>query len=117
MYRGHAAVILYLETYQHILWQQCDSLVGTIGFPQNFAMVVKELWSLRLHCLREKLVDQQPNPAIIFSSQPADADDEAHLPKSRLKSDALPTLKETLALLYLAAILLRLPVTIGHFHR
>ncbi|KAL9103995.1 MAG: hypothetical protein Q9163_001015 [Psora crenata] len=118
-YEGARALTLYLECYQLILWKQCYALVRTIGFPSRLESLVKDLWALRLQLLKGKVVAGESDGDTIFSSQPvSDANTQteggAYL-KGRGK--AMPTLIESLGICYLAAIMLRLPTSLGEMHR
>lgn len=82
--------------------------------------MVKDLWALRLHLLKEKI--SEPDSSDVFSSQPdteteveSTHDEQARGWKVRIKG--MPTLIQSLGICYLGAILLRLPVSLGDFHR
>lgn len=83
--------------------------------------MVKDSWALRLQLLKDK-VDATSGEDTVFSSQPASeaetGKDEEHLGRKwKVKGKAMPTLIETLGLLYLSLILLRLPISMGDIHR
>ncbi|KAL4789469.1 hypothetical protein BDV19DRAFT_374058 [Aspergillus venezuelensis] len=120
-YRGQQAHRLFLDTYQLILWKQCHALVNTRGFPPQFENIVRDLWALRLETYAKIIAsiggeDSQPE---FFSSQPAsareDTETEAFMPNSKLVK--WPRLIDTVALCYLGALLMRLPVSVGDFHQ
>ncbi|KAL4961299.1 TFIIB-type zinc finger domain-containing protein [Aspergillus stella-maris] len=120
-YRGRQAHRLFLDTYQLILWKQCHALVNNRGFPPQLENIVRDLWALRLETYAKTIAnigdeDSQPE---FFSSQPAsareDTETEAFMPNSKLVK--WPRLIDTVALCYLGALLMRLPVSVGDFHR
>ncbi|EBA27336.1 RNA polymerase I specific transcription initiation factor Rrn7, putative [Aspergillus fumigatus A1163] len=119
--------------YQLILWKQCHALVQGRGFPAElepscliivsnwlFQVVVRDLWALRLESLSERLRDpaEDDREPELFSSQPATTLDE---PEGAFKLSGRaaqwPRLIDTIGLCYLGCLLMRLPVTIGEFHR
>ena len=102
-----------------MLWKQCFSLINAIGFPPNLESSVKKLWSLRLTLLSDKVnTYNDASDEVLSSQQPSE---QATKPQVKVlakwETKYMPTLIETLALLYLSAIQLRLPVRIGDFHR
>jgi RNA polymerase I-specific transcription initiation factor RRN7 len=103
-----------------------------ISFEEGHALifvqkVVRDLWELRLRSLVDKFDDSQEedDATQLFSSQAptaaatTDAEDETDQETSLTarKPTDNPRLVETLGLCYLAALLLRLPVSIGDIHR
>ncbi|PKX89555.1 TFIIB-type zinc finger domain-containing protein [Aspergillus novofumigatus IBT 16806] len=106
--------------YQLILWKQCHALVQGRGFPAQLEVVVRDLWALRLESLSERLNDpaEDDREPELFSSQPAATLDE---PEGAFKLGGRgaqwPRLIDTIGLCYLGCLLMRLPVTIGEFHR
>lgn len=120
VYRGSQALELYLQCYQLVLWKQCYALIHTIGFPTEFEGVVKDLWALRLQTLKEKI--SEPDSSDVFSSQPesdgeAESTEDEKTREWKVQAKGLPTLIQSVGICYLGAILLRLPVTLGDFHR
>ncbi|KAI9375680.1 RNA polymerase I-specific transcription initiation factor Rrn7 [Aspergillus egyptiacus] len=120
-YRGKQAYRLFLHIYQLILWKQCHALVNDRGFPPQIENVIRDLWALRLETFAKKIADvegedSQPE---FFSSQPAsareDTDTDVFKPGSKLVR--WPRLIDTVALCYLGAILMRLPVSVADFHQ
>ncbi|THC99409.1 hypothetical protein EYZ11_001133 [Aspergillus tanneri] len=115
-YHGRQAYSLFLQVYQLILWKQCHALVQGRGFPALFENLVRDLWALRLETYSKKLKDlsediEEPE---FFSSQPATDVDEPEDFKSKTQ---WPRLIDSVALCYLGALLMRLPVGISDFHR
>ncbi|KAJ5142767.1 Ubiquitin supergroup [Penicillium bovifimosum] len=119
--RGRQAYTLFLQTYQLILWKQCHALVHELGFPEELEIVVRDLWALRLQDFTAKITDTEDDDydtePELFSSQPTDKDDSRDMgfkPDSRYIE--WPRLIDTIALCYLAASLMRLPVCVNDFH-
>lgn len=82
--------------------------------------MVKDLWALRLQLLKEKI--SQPDSSEVFSSQPGSEDDaesteDVKTREWKVQAKGMPTLIQSLGTCYLGAILLRLPVSLGDFHR
>ncbi|KAJ5183312.1 hypothetical protein N7492_000928 [Penicillium capsulatum] len=123
-YRGQPAYTLYLQAYQLILWKQCHALVQNHGFPEQFEGVVRDLWALRLQKFKLRIndttddEDDGDHAPELFSSQPSQTEesDDEHF-KSRSSVLKWPHLLDAVALCYLAAILMRLPVCVNDFHR
>lgn len=110
-----------MQAYQLILWKQCYVLINSIGLPAELEVVVKDLWSLRLQLLRQK-IDTGSNEPILYSSQetstPESGGQGNRKGKKRLpRSKAIPNLIDSLGTCYLGMILLRLPISLGHLHR
>ena len=110
---------MFLQAYQLILWKQCFALIHNINYPPQIESTVKEFWSLRLSLLSDKIDAHDIPTDSILSSQQAQTQEAKPQRKKQAKweSKYLPTLIETLALLYLSAIHIRLPVRIGDLHR
>jgi RNA polymerase I-specific transcription initiation factor RRN7 len=120
VYRGSQALELYLQSYQLVLWKQCYALIHTIGLPTELESVVKDLWALRLQLFREKI--SEPDSSVVFSSQPeteteSENQDDTKARQWKVQVKGMPTLIHSLGICYLGAILLRLPVSLGDFHR
>lgn len=112
---------LYLESYQLILRKQCKALIQTFDLPAELEQIVKDLWSLRLRLLANRL-DTASDEAAVFSSQAtSDAETASQSTRGRRErmssSKKIPTLIDSLGLCYLGMILLRLPISLGDFHR
>jgi RNA polymerase I-specific transcription initiation factor RRN7 len=94
-----------------------------LKLPQE---LVRDIWALRLHGLSARALEisDEDEGQMLFSSQPAtdtetEAENESRAQKSKSKKrgkDA-PGLVDTIGLCYLAALLLRLPVSLGDFHK
>ncbi|CAI7621081.1 unnamed protein product [Penicillium glandicola] len=120
--RGRPAYTLFLQIYQLILWKQCHVLVHDHGFPEEFEVVVRDLWALRLQDFEMRITDaaeddDDDTEPEQFSSQPAEKDESREMgfrPNSRYLE--WPRLIDSIALCYLAAFLMRLPVCVVDFH-
>lgn len=122
IYEGRQAVTLYVQCWQLVLRKQVSWLVGEKGMPFELETVVRDLWTLRIRNVRG--LGEDDGNALGFSStsggETEGEEDESGMEMSkRLKKIArdrgLPKLIESLALCYLAMLLLRLPITIGEF--
>ncbi|KAB8349740.1 hypothetical protein FH972_023755 [Carpinus fangiana] len=133
--QGREAIELFLQCYQLVLRKQVWWLVRERGFPPELESVTKDFWALKLQMLKHLLRD--PDQAMrLFtsrsssrassraSSQPystsgsSDYDSDLNEAQSHLRSKhrrarALPRLIDSLGIIYVAALLLRLPVSIG----
>ncbi|KAL3428383.1 hypothetical protein PVAG01_01892 [Phlyctema vagabunda] len=124
---GRDATDLYLRCYGLILWKQCHWLLTVKGLPEEFETIVRDLWGLRMKELRK-----EPEGKGGFSSlsgysstegETSDSEGTSMSLSSRRKGrkvkskERLPTLIETLALCYLAILLLRLPISLGDVFR
>ncbi|CDM26542.1 hypothetical protein DTO006G1_3297 [Penicillium roqueforti] len=119
--RGRPAYTLFLQTYQLILWKQCHALVHEHGFPEELELVVRDLWALRLQDFEARITDStdgddNDTESEVFSSQAAKDEprDMGFKPNSRYLE--WPRLIDSVALCYLAAFLMRLPVCVSDFH-
>ncbi|KAF7597094.1 Pol I core factor CF [Aspergillus hancockii] len=118
-YRGRQACSLFLQVYQLILWKQCHALVQDQGFPAQFEHVVRDLWALRLETYSDKINDSSEGDeeTEFFSSQPTTGQEDPNIIKFGGKHVQWPRLIDSVGLCYLGALIMRLPVSVGHFHR
>jgi len=120
VYRGAEALQLYLQAYQLILRKQCWVLVHALQLPAEIEVVVKDLWELRIQLLENRL-DTGADAEAVFGSQQQNHREEGNDHQARKKWEirgrATPSMLESLCLIYMAAIILRLPVSIGDLHR
>ena len=125
--RGQPGYFLFLICYQHILRLQCHALINIKGFPAEFERIVKELWALRLPLIHEKFGStQKPGNDVeggaasisqtLYSSQPQESESEGPTEVGHGRHRTLPKLLDTLGLLYLGAMLLRIPLGIADLH-
>lgn len=81
--------------------------------------VVRELWDLRLQTLSGRLDDplDSEGDSEVFSSQQETETETEESARFSGKSLKWPRLVDTIALCYVAALLMRLPITIGDMYR
>ncbi|KAH8700456.1 putative RNA polymerase I-specific transcription initiation factor Rrn7 [Talaromyces proteolyticus] len=120
-FTGRRGYRLFVQAYQLILWTQCHALIHEKGFPTDLERVVRDLWALRLQSLTakfdESLDADKDASSEVFSSQLPGAETPKENGSASHKLSDNPLLEETLGLCYLAASLLRLPVSIGDIYR
>jgi RNA polymerase I-specific transcription initiation factor RRN7 len=129
---GRKAEGLYMECYQLILWKQCSWLVNVKGFPKEFETVVRDLWGLRMRLLSENRDESDgsgsgvsevgySSMSEVESGSDATAGRSLWSGTSRKsvaeKKKKLPKLIEMLALLYLGALLMRCPTSLGEIFK
>ncbi|RDW93519.1 uncharacterized protein DSM5745_00841 [Aspergillus mulundensis] len=118
-FSGSDAYRLFLEIYQLILWKQCHALVNKRGFPPELEDLVRDLWALRLETYAEKIAERTDGQPKFFSSQAGSAAEDTGPETFKLGGKVVqwPRLIDTVALCYLASVLMRLPVSVMDFHR
>lgn len=96
-------------------------LVHTFQLPAKIEIVVKDLWELRVKLLENRLDTGADAEAVFSSQQQSDReernDHQARNKKWETRGKATPSVLESLCLIYMAASILRLPVSIGDLHR
>lgn len=123
---GLAGKSLYLEAIQLILRRQLLWLVREKGVREEIETVARDLWDLRIRGFGSILPDESSEGGELetFSSQPSSgsSEDEKKPVFSRRSWDPdrgsdwpIPRMVDTLALCYLACLLLRIPLRIGQF--
>ncbi|KAJ9666891.1 hypothetical protein H2201_003025 [Coniosporium apollinis] len=125
---GSAAFELYILCYQLILRKQVWFLVHSKGYPADLEKALHHLWSLRLRKLSPKLSTDadasSETHSQLFSSQ-SEAEtsdtDTSYNRRRRAKHEystaSMPRLIDTLALLYLSMLILRLPPSLADLLR
>jgi RNA polymerase I-specific transcription initiation factor RRN7 len=129
---GREATQLFLECYQLILWKQVKWLIDVKGLPSELETVVRDLWSVRLRSVKA-LADEETGIGSGgeggFSSQSdwdgtgTDTDGMesgggmSKRDRKTARHEGMPKLLDSMALCYLGTLLMRLPVTLGEFHR
>ncbi|KAF7719924.1 Uncharacterized protein PECH_005781 [Penicillium ucsense] len=121
-YRGRKAHTLFLQVCQLVLWKQCHALVHNHGFPEQFEAIVRDLWALRLQDFTLRINattdDEDDSDRELFSSQPeTDSSDDLGFKSHSGRYLTWPRLLDSLGLCYLAAVLMRLPVSVSDFCR
>jgi hypothetical protein len=138
---GNAAAELYLDCLQLILRKQISWLVTTKNLPLELETVIRDLWDLRvrnfhgLKLAREQDDDGETGAGsgsdgetMLFSSNTdGEMSSDGTIMSKRLMvrswttSDGqkwpLPTLLDTLALIYLGCLTMRQPLRLGDLHR
>ena len=132
---GLAGLTLYLQAYQLLLRRQCWALVHAKRLPAPLEALTKDLWSLWLPVLYAAIVSTvkkspneaaeaaaapAPTPAKQYSTQAASAsedEDGEGAQEHRKENRSCPTLVDALALCYMAAMLLRVPLSVGDLCR
>ncbi|KAF2220989.1 hypothetical protein BDZ85DRAFT_22548 [Elsinoe ampelina] len=111
----------YLTCFQLILWKQARSFIEAIEAPPELESIVRDLWTLRLNALSDRLAtteDSLDAGSQMFSSQDEGSNSENDRASRRTNKSEQSLLGVTdgLCLIYLAALLLRLPVLPVQFH-
>lgn len=120
VYRGSEALQLYLQAYQLILRKQCWTLIHTLGLPAELEVVVKDLWELRIQLLKDRLEKGADAEAVFSSQQQSETEggkDQQKRKKWEARGKETPSVLESLGLIYMAIVILRLPVSMGDLHR
>lgn len=132
VFSGREATQLFLQCYQLVLWKQVKWLIDVKGLPSELETVVRDLWSVRLRgvkSLGEEDVGAGGSEIVGFSSKSeweGTGTDTDGVESSRgagrgnrknARQEGIPRLIDSLALCYLGTLLMRLPVTLGEFHR
>lgn len=123
VYEGQQAVTLYVQCWQLVLRTQISWLIREQGLPIELETVARDLWALRIRNVRG-LGEESGDVAMSagFSSTSGgetDGEDDGiglqmdRRLKKLARDRGLPKLIESLAMCYMAILLLRLPVTSG----
>ncbi|KAJ5367648.1 hypothetical protein N7541_001589 [Penicillium brevicompactum] len=120
-FHGRPAWTLFLQIYQLILWKQSHSLVHDHGFPEELAIVVRDLWALRLPDFKLKITESNEDDGgdserEVFSSQAAQSDDSEVGFKPHSRYVEWPRLIDAAGLCYLAALIMRVPICVNDFY-
>ncbi|KAG9195278.1 hypothetical protein G6011_00399 [Alternaria panax] len=128
--KGPRALDLYLKCLQLILRHQLWYLVKDRGLPVELETVTRDLWSLRIAQLGDKIAshDQEASESHsqqqVFSTMDSEEDatdnEKGHLrdvkEKRNSRLSAVPNLNDCLILCYLGITTLRLPFTPGDIY-
>lgn len=111
---------LYLKSLQLILRHQLYYLIHKKHLPSEIEIVVQDLWSVRISQIVDKFDEenQEMHSSQGFGTETSDSETEAEHDSLSVKTrdkklKQNPTLIDCLALCYLGAVTLRLPVTPG----
>ncbi|KAI4639325.1 uncharacterized protein J4E78_010958 [Alternaria triticimaculans] len=126
IYKGARGFDLYLKCLQLILRHQLWFLVKDRGLPVELEAVTRDLWSLRIAQLGDRIASQDEESSEsqtqqLFSTMESEDDatdtEKGHLRdtkgKRSMRSAAAPNLNDCLVLCYLGILTLRLPFTPG----
>jgi RNA polymerase I-specific transcription initiation factor RRN7 len=127
IYKGPRGFDLYLKCLQTILQRQVWFLTKDRGLPIELEAVTRDLWSLRIAQLGDRIASQDEESSESHSQQQVfstmDSEDDAtdnekgHLRdtkgKRSMRLSAAPNLNDCLVLCYLGILTLRLPFTPG----
>lgn len=130
IYKGPRAFDLYLKCLQLILRHQLWYLTKDRGLPTELEAVTRDLWSLRIAQLGDRIASHDEESSEfqsqqqVFSTMESEDDatdnEKGHLRDTRekrnLKLSAAPNLNDCLVLCYLGITTLRLPFTPGDIY-
>lgn len=112
---------------QLVLRKQVYWLIHSIGLPDGLEQLTKDLWALRLQKVQSRVAYESETEAPasqVFSSQSESGATSASRStrRSRRKGkerlqEGSPSLLETLAVCYVALLLLHIPVTVHDIHK
>lgn len=123
IYRGAKAYRLYLQAWQHILWKQVHVFChGDIKLPTELWTVVKDVWTLMV----SRSVSRFETPSIETGNLVTethdievarDTDTTLDTTTDGVRSQILtPKLLDTISLIYIACVLLHLPLSVHKLH-
>ncbi|KAK5689108.1 hypothetical protein LTR17_026511 [Elasticomyces elasticus] len=123
-FSGARAFEHYLLCLQLVLRKQLRWLIETRKLPEELEILVRDLWTLRLQRLRNRVsydseteTDTQSHHFSSQSDGETSASEAKHDRKrTRTKIDGTPNLMDTIALCYMGALLLREPLTIADLY-
>ncbi|KFX90695.1 hypothetical protein V490_06322 [Pseudogymnoascus sp. VKM F-3557] len=127
VYDGIEAIKLYAQCWQVVLRKQAMWLISSRGMPPELETVIRDLWAVRIRSIRGVGEDERDvRDGSGFSStsegETEGEDDGIGIEMSRrhrkiAREKGLPKLIESLALCYMAMLLLRLPVSVGDLQK
>jgi RNA polymerase I-specific transcription initiation factor RRN7 len=127
VYDGIEAIKLYAQCWQVVLRKQAMWLISARGMPPELETVIRDLWAVRIRNIRGVGEDERAaRDGSGFSStsegETEGEDDGVGMEMGRrhrkiAREKGLPKLIESLALCYLAMLLLRLPVSVGDIQK
>lgn len=109
--QGKEAFKLYLRCYQLIIQRQIHWLIHAQNFPTEIEEVARGLWALRLQSISSKTGETSEHQS---QSETETAISSGGSDSERSKN---PSLVDTICICYVACLILRLPYTVGDFHR
>lgn len=127
VYDGIEAIKLYAQCWQVVLRKQAMWLISARGMPPELETVIRDLWAVRMRNIRgigEGERDARDGTGFSSTSEgeTEGEDDGVGLEMTRrhrkiAREKGLPKLIESLALCYMAMLLLRLPVSVGDLQK
>ncbi|KFY52744.1 hypothetical protein V496_08235 [Pseudogymnoascus sp. VKM F-4515 (FW-2607)] len=127
IYDGIEAIKLYAQCWQVVLRKQAMWLISARGMPPELETVIRDLWAVRIRNIRgvgEGERDARDGSGFSSTSEGETEaeDDGVGMEMSRrhrkiAREKGLPKLIESLALCYMATLLLRLPVSVGDLQK
>ncbi|PHH71781.1 hypothetical protein CDD80_4994 [Ophiocordyceps camponoti-rufipedis] len=106
---GPKGKLLYLEALQVLLRKQVLWLVKNKGYGQQLETVVRDLWDVRTRGFNF-LFTAKDNDETAISDEDDPWTEPVRAQDWRLENDNMPRLQETIAICYLGAQLLRIPL-------
>lgn len=124
IYRGNKAYRLYLQSWQHILWKQVYALChGELKLPGELWTVVKDLWTLMVSRLVNRLDTANSRTTstdvgdYAVNLDMVEVMNETDATTNEVKQQRFsPKLLETISLIYIACVLLHLPLSVHKLH-
>ncbi|OQN97884.1 hypothetical protein B0A48_16195 [Cryoendolithus antarcticus] len=124
-FEGSKAVEYYLIALQVVLRKQVQWLVDEAKVSGEIEGIVRELWALRLRKVQfrdgyESGTDTEGQSQLFSSQSEGESGTETNASQNsrrKASTSGIATLVDTLALCYIATLLLRLPITIADFIR
>ena len=119
------ALELYLSSYQLVLRKQCWALIQSKGLPSQLEPLVKDLWGLWLPLLYQKLLrslkeakakTSNNKAGEMYGTEEYDGGEDEMLKSSQTDKNA-PMIVDSLALCYMGAMFLRLPLSVGDLYK
>lgn len=113
-YKGAQAYRLYLEAWQHLLWRQAYTLThGSVNVSPELWTVARDLWTLQLSKLVHRLdEDNLATNESEVEARPTSTDENADSEKEIIDAGLRPKLWDTITLIFVSALLTRLPITL-----
>ncbi|KFZ05408.1 hypothetical protein V501_08376 [Pseudogymnoascus sp. VKM F-4519 (FW-2642)] len=127
VYDGIEAIKLYAQCWQVVLRKQAMWLISARGMPPELETVIRDLWAVRIRNIRGIGEDERGARDGYGFSSTSEGETEGEdvgvgMEMSRrhrkiAREKGLPKLIESLALCYMAILLLRLPVSVGDLQK
>ncbi|KAK6507567.1 Pol I core factor CF [Arthrobotrys musiformis] len=134
VFTGKKGLSLLLQGFQVVLRKQVGWMIDVKGFPKEFQVIVRDLWTLRLGAIYSERSSRTPSVASSgytsadsATAYPSDAEtaSERSMSTRRGRSrstsrgrrrEVVPKLLDTITILYLASCLLRIHLDIPTLH-